>query len=166
MPLSRHEEPDCNSIGSSSQERSINNSKSFSDPKTLTDPESTPLLSAGPSTEFQRTRRHTNDSLRSAFGLASEEFERRIGVRRQIYHSSDESYFFDFIMEKVKSTKIAHFVDKIAVESEPGLTNAQLMLNNHDLKPVEPERRQWGPWNFVGFWVADSFNIVSFSWRA
>lgn len=44
--------------------------------------------------------------------------------------------------------------------SEPGLTNAQLMLNNHDLKPVEAERRQWGPWNFVGFWVADSFNIV------
>ena len=26
---------------------------------------------------------------------------------------------------------------------------------------VEPERRQWGPWNFVGFWIADSFNIVS-----
>ncbi|RAL58265.1 hypothetical protein DID88_002265 [Monilinia fructigena] len=33
------------------------------------------------------------------------------------------------------------------------------MLNNHDLKPVEPERRQWGAWNFVGFWIADSFNI-------
>jgi cytosine/uracil/thiamine/allantoin permease len=65
-------------------------------------------------------------------------------------------------MEKVKSTKLAHFVDKLAVKSEPGLTNAQLMLNNHDLKPVEPERRQWGPWNFVGFWIADSFNIVGF----
>jgi hypothetical protein len=38
-------------------------------------------------------------------------------------------------MEKVKSTKFAHFVDKLAVESELGLTNAQLMLNNHDLKP-------------------------------
>ena len=38
-------------------------------------------------------------------------------------------------MEKVKSTKLAHFVDKMAVESEPGLTNAQLTLNNHDLKP-------------------------------
>ena len=25
---------------------------------------------------------------------------------------------------------------------------------------MEPERRQWGPWNFVGFWIADSFNIV------
>jgi NCS1 family nucleobase:cation symporter-1 len=24
---------------------------------------------------------------------------------------------------------------------------------------VEPERRQWGPWNFVAFWIADSFNI-------
>jgi NCS1 family nucleobase:cation symporter-1 len=32
-------------------------------------------------------------------------------------------------------------------------------LTNNDLKPVEPERRQWGPWNFVAFWVADSFNI-------
>jgi NCS1 family nucleobase:cation symporter-1 len=64
-------------------------------------------------------------------------------------------------MEKVKGTKLAYFADKLAVESEPGLTNAQLMLNNHDLKPVEPERRQWGAWNFVGFWIADSFNIVS-----
>ncbi|KAK5148892.1 hypothetical protein LTR04_000373, partial [Oleoguttula sp. CCFEE 6159] len=45
------------------------------------------------------------------------------------------------------------------VEAEPGLTNTQLMLANFDLKPVEPERRQWGAWNFVGFWIADSFNI-------
>lgn len=56
--------------------------------------------------------------------------------------------------------KIKVLARKLAVESEPGLTNAQLMLTNHDLKPVEPERRQWGPWNFVGFWIADSFNIV------
>ncbi|OCK87491.1 uracil permease [Cenococcum geophilum 1.58] len=62
-------------------------------------------------------------------------------------------------MEKVRDTKVGHYLDKLAVESEPGLTTAQLMLINHDLKPVEPERRQWGPWNFVGFWVADSFNI-------
>ncbi|KAH6634656.1 permease for cytosine/purines, uracil, thiamine, allantoin-domain-containing protein [Chaetomium sp. MPI-SDFR-AT-0129] len=49
--------------------------------------------------------------------------------------------------------------EKVAVESEPGLSSTQLMLTNHDLKPVEPERRQWGAWNFVGFWIADSFNI-------
>ena len=46
-----------------------------------------------------------------------------------------------------------------SVENEPGLSQTQLYLTNYDLKPVEPERRQWGPWNFVGFWIADSFNI-------
>ena len=45
------------------------------------------------------------------------------------------------------------------IESEPGLTNKQLFLTNFDLKPVEPARRQWKAWNFVGFWIADSFNI-------
>ncbi|RMZ75321.1 hypothetical protein DV737_g5360, partial [Chaetothyriales sp. CBS 132003] len=44
-------------------------------------------------------------------------------------------------------------------EAEPGLTNKQLFLTNHDLKPVEPERRQWKHLNFVTFWIADSFNI-------
>ncbi|KAH6642153.1 uracil permease [Boeremia exigua] len=58
-----------------------------------------------------------------------------------------------------KKSKIAHYAQRFAVESEEGLTTAQLMLYNHDLAPVEPERRQWGAWNFVGFWVADSFNI-------
>ena len=62
-------------------------------------------------------------------------------------------------MEKVRNSKVAHYANKLAVEDEPGLTATQLMLYNHDLKPVEPERRQWGAWNFVGFWVADSFNI-------
>ncbi|KJZ80001.1 hypothetical protein HIM_00715 [Hirsutella minnesotensis 3608] len=56
-------------------------------------------------------------------------------------------------------SRFAHWADKLAVESEPGLTSTQLMLTNHDLKPVERERRQWGAWNFVGFWIADSFNI-------
>ncbi|MCJ1314504.1 hypothetical protein MMC25_008186 [Agyrium rufum] len=47
-------------------------------------------------------------------------------------------------MEQVRSLKPRTWARKLAVESEPGLTNAQLMLTNHDLKPVEPERRQWG----------------------
>ncbi|KAI9158232.1 Uracil permease [Paramyrothecium foliicola] len=57
------------------------------------------------------------------------------------------------------TSRFRYWADKLAVESEPGLTRTQLMLTNHDLKPVEKERRQWGPWNFVGFWIADSFNI-------
>jgi hypothetical protein len=45
-------------------------------------------------------------------------------------------------MEKIKDSKIARFVDKLAVSSEPGLTNAQLMLTNYDLKPGASEQRQ------------------------
>ncbi|KAF3042920.1 hypothetical protein E8E12_006758 [Didymella heteroderae] len=60
---------------------------------------------------------------------------------------------------RARKSKAAHYAERFAIESEPGLTTAQLMLYNHDLAPVEPERRQWGAWNFVGFWVADSFNI-------
>lgn len=43
-----------------------------------------------------------------------------------------------------RKSNVAHYVGKFAIESEPGLTNAQLMLYNEDLKPVEPARRQWG----------------------
>lgn len=33
------------------------------------------------------------------------------------------------------------------------------LLNNADLKPVEPERRVWAGWNYVTFWLSDSINI-------
>ncbi|KAK8089065.1 hypothetical protein PG997_004026 [Apiospora hydei] len=62
-------------------------------------------------------------------------------------------------MQKLHPTRLAQWADKLAVDNEDGLSTAQLMLTNNDLKPVEPERRQWGAWNFVGFWIADSFNI-------
>ncbi|KAG5940876.1 hypothetical protein E4U53_007536 [Claviceps sorghi] len=55
--------------------------------------------------------------------------------------------------------KAKDVADRLALKSDIGLTPTQLMLTNHDLKPVEPERRQWGAWNFVGFWIADSYNI-------
>lgn len=54
---------------------------------------------------------------------------------------------------------VSRLSDKLSVDAEPGLTAGQLMLTNHDLKPVEPERRQWKARNFVAFWIADSFNI-------
>lgn len=62
-------------------------------------------------------------------------------------------------MEKIKCSKVVRFFDRLTVEHEPGLTNAQLMLANEDLKPVEPERRLWKSRNFVAFWISDSFNI-------
>jgi NCS1 family nucleobase:cation symporter-1 len=39
------------------------------------------------------------------------------------------------------------------------LSGREAFLTNEDLKPVECERRLWGPWNFVAFWLADSINI-------
>jgi len=105
--------------------------------KSFSDEESAPLLAgdAGPSTKFDQFRRRSTDTLFPAFDSTPRNSRDRIQERQLSFHSSDESYFFDFIMEKVKSTKLAHFVEKLAVDSEPGLTNAQLMLNNHDLKP-------------------------------
>ncbi|KAB8073149.1 permease for cytosine/purines, uracil, thiamine, allantoin-domain-containing protein [Aspergillus leporis] len=55
--------------------------------------------------------------------------------------------------------RIKEWVEKLEVPSEPGLTSTQLMLTNHDLRPVEPERREWKWFNFVAFWIADSLNI-------
>ncbi|ODH25697.1 hypothetical protein ACO22_05155 [Paracoccidioides brasiliensis] len=56
-------------------------------------------------------------------------------------------------------SKVAQYVSKLQVKNESGLSTGQRRLMNADLKPVEPEKRQWGPWNYVGFWIADSFNI-------
>lgn len=43
------------------------------------------------------------------------------------------------VMASIRRSKAGRFLDKIAVaEVEPGLTGTQLMLLNHDLKPVEP----------------------------
>ncbi|KAE8452900.1 hypothetical protein EG329_013172 [Mollisiaceae sp. DMI_Dod_QoI] len=139
---------------SSRAEPSSSNSRN-----SIADEENAPLLS-GPSTDrAPKRRRHSTRTLDSAFDINPVNFRRRSPNRQYEYHSSDESFFFDYIMEKVRSTRLVHLLDKLAVESEPGLTNAQLMLNNHDLKPVEPQRRQWGPYNFVAFWISDSFNI-------
>ncbi|RDA94767.1 hypothetical protein CP533_6742, partial [Ophiocordyceps camponoti-saundersi (nom. inval.)] len=53
-------------------------------------------------------------------------------------------------------SKLSRWAERLSVEPVPA---RELMLSNHDLEPVERRRRQWGAWNFVGFWVADSFNI-------
>ncbi|KAL2854140.1 permease for cytosine/purines, uracil, thiamine, allantoin-domain-containing protein [Aspergillus pseudodeflectus] len=55
--------------------------------------------------------------------------------------------------------EIKRWLKKLEVDSMEGLTNKQLMLTNHDLQPVEPDRRRWRWYNFVTFWIADSLNI-------
>ncbi len=96
--------------------------------------ERVPLLSA-PS-----ARRHSTKTLNDPFSLLvfiSRKIPLTPNLGQLSFHSSDVSCFFNNIMEKVKPTRFAHFMSKLAVDSEPGLTNAQLMLDNHDLKPGE-----------------------------
>ncbi|KIY51499.1 NCS1 nucleoside transporter family [Fistulina hepatica ATCC 64428] len=52
-----------------------------------------------------------------------------------------------------------HIIRKLEVMHAPGQLYAELFLSNEDLSPVEEERRTWEGWNFVAFWVADSFNV-------
>jgi len=52
-----------------------------------------------------------------------------------------------------------HLIEKLEVSHPEGLDNVELFLSNEDLLPVPPERRKWRHWNFVAFWIADSFNI-------
>jgi len=67
--------------------------------------------------------------------------------------SHENPSLLSLVMEKVKSAKLVYWADQLATSSEPGLSNAQLMLTNEDLKPVEPEQRTWGTWNFIYFWI-------------
>lgn len=111
------------------------------------DDEATPLISTSSNSNSQESEtgttfqyipslhnRNTTISSSRPFSSPPNTYFRDI-----TFHSTDESgnLFLEFIMEKVKNTKIAYWSDRLAVESEPGLTNAQLMLNNHDLKPGE-----------------------------
>ena len=49
-------------------------------------------------------------------------------------HTPRYSYLLA-VMEKLSDSKIGRFAKKLEVDNEDGLTNAQLMLTNNDLKP-------------------------------
>ncbi len=53
-------------------------------------------------------------------------------------------------MGNFEDSTAGRLLQKLEVNNEAGLTNAQMFLTNHDLKPVEEARRKWGGWNFVG----------------
>ncbi|KAJ5833804.1 Uracil permease [Penicillium riverlandense] len=57
------------------------------------------------------------------------------------------------------TSSVRWILEKATVAHEPGLSNAELMLTNYDLRPVEPKRRQWKWLNYIAFWIADSLNI-------
>ena len=63
------------------------------------------------------------------------------GLRHQ-YRPRRNSNCIAAIMEKIRESKVARIANKLAVTSEPGLTNAQLMLTNFDLKPGSCKQRE------------------------
>ena len=60
---------------------------------------------------------------------------------RHLYRPHRSSSRIAAIMEKLRESKVARIANKLAVSSEPGLTNAQLMLTNFDLKPGSCQQR-------------------------
>ncbi|WWD19852.1 hypothetical protein CI109_104319 [Kwoniella shandongensis] len=44
-----------------------------------------------------------------------------------------------------------------------GLSHKEMFLATEDLLPVTEEKKTWDAWNFVGFWIADSFNLNTFT---
>ncbi|KAJ8463928.1 hypothetical protein ONZ51_g9927 [Trametes cubensis] len=50
-------------------------------------------------------------------------------------------------------------IQKLQVPHDRTLSYSESFLQNEDLLPVPEEKRTWGYWNFIAFWIADSFNI-------
>ncbi|THH28962.1 hypothetical protein EUX98_g5222 [Antrodiella citrinella] len=48
---------------------------------------------------------------------------------------------------------------EVSPKESDDISFSQQFLANDDLRPVPPENRTWAAWNFVAFWIADSFNI-------
>ncbi|EJD52443.1 NCS1 nucleoside transporter family [Auricularia subglabra TFB-10046 SS5] len=57
------------------------------------------------------------------------------------------------------SKVVRRAVKAIEVPHAPGLSFSELMLQNDDLLPVPPHQRTWKWWNYLTFWLADSFNV-------
>src|SRR5689334_16560486 len=117
--LELHEFP-RSSLASETSESTQNSHAAaiLSDAATM-DPERVPLIgssgssspgpsSPGPSTPTRYFQANANAS-------AASPFIRPIVTRRH-FHSSEEDSIFSFAMEKIKSSKVAHYADKLAVE--------------------------------------------------
>ena len=54
-------------------------------------------------------------------------------------------------------------VQKLETDHPDGFSTAEMQVANEDLLPVAPEKRTWGHLNFVNFWIADGFNLNTFT---
>ncbi|KAI3613946.1 hypothetical protein CBS9595_004123 [Malassezia furfur] len=59
--------------------------------------------------------------------------------------------------------KLKKLVQKLETRRPEGMTGAELQVANEDLMPVPPEKRTWDWINFMNFWIADGFNLNTFT---
>ncbi|OWZ33057.1 hypothetical protein LQV05_000898 [Cryptococcus neoformans] len=52
---------------------------------------------------------------------------------------------------------------KLESNHAEGLTSTEMFLATEDLLPVKKEQKTWDGWNFASFWIADSFNLNTFT---
>lgn len=87
--------------------------------------------------------------------------EAKISVEDTEYRdvSADGSYSDYKDNSRSKFRKALSFME---LQEKGNLSTSQLFLFNPDLQPVEEKRRRWSWFNFVFFWIADSFNVNTF----
>lgn len=67
----------------------------------------------------------------------------------------------------LRTMRLRTVVRKLEAEHPAGLSAGELFLANADLLPTPEEKKTWGHWSFVSFWIADSFvrPPVSLPWH-
>lgn len=136
MPLPRHVRPQSSHLCSFElDDFQLVGSDRRSDPSAIHEGlsallEEEPLLHKDPSSPTPPPPRNSLRDLGQRAGASNSRTGSRIHYRP---HRSSSR--IAAIMEKIRESKVARIANKLAVSSEPGLTNAQLMLTNFDLKP-------------------------------
>ena len=62
-------------------------------------------------------------------------------------------------LEKLNVPWYKKLIIALEVQHKGNLSLSQMYLYNYDLRPVEEARRTWKWYNYVFFWISDSFNI-------
>lgn len=99
--------------------------------------------------------------------IPHEQISYRVAIRQEVLALS--SLFLSFLSfvrplthPALKMTTFSRVLKKLEAPRPPGLTGSDAFLQNDDLLPVPVHHRKWKNWNYVTFWLADSFNINTF----
>ncbi|CDR42464.1 CYFA0S09e04148g1_1 [Cyberlindnera fabianii] len=84
-------------------------------------------------------------------------------IKKEQYELEDQERGSEASFSEKPSKKpvwLTKFLYKISLHKDTHLTTSEQFLVNKDLEPILDEaNRPWLWWNFVAFWIADSFNV-------